>query len=454
MSAVWLRDGSVAFAVWRGNLYTVASSGGQPVPLLTIDRSKEIDVHQMAELPDGRLLVATHLTAKGSEEVYRVEVIGPSSRETAFDGALLPMASPLNNRLLMLRLDANPGIWAFQYTGKWPLRISDGTLVVPGATEFSASREGSLLYAFESRAVRMRELVWLDRAGQFTGQIGTEHQDLYGPALSPDERRVAFGAKSGDSQEIFVRDLTNDIQSRVTFGIEYQELPSWFAAGQRLIYSEVDARSNRIVAKNADGSGTRHEIALGLGPRLSPDGRQLIYVIDENGMRRLRYAAIGGDGTAGPPQKLFSGDPEPDIRYAKFSPDGRLIVYAERQAGDTLDHLFITRFPSGEGRWQVSSDGGRSPVWSRSGDLFFASGPPNGPKQLMMVSVQSGQRVSIGAPRKLFSLSEDLDFASFAPSFDVTADGKRLLFVRSRGTAGQSALRWVFAQNWLSELEH
>jgi hypothetical protein len=72
----------------------------------------------------------------------------------------------------------------------------------------------------------------------------------------------------------------------------------------------------------------------------------------------------------------------------------------------------------------------------------------------MMVSVQSGGRVGIGAPRKLFSLSEDLDFASFAPSFDVTADGNRLLFVRSRRTAGQSELRWVFVQNWLSELEH
>lgn len=109
MSAVWRRDGSIALAVWRGNLYTVPASGGQPISMLTIDRTKEVDVHEMAELPDGRLILAIHLNAPEPAASIRVEIVGSSSRETAFDAPLLPMAPPANNRLLMLRSDVNPG---------------------------------------------------------------------------------------------------------------------------------------------------------------------------------------------------------------------------------------------------------------------------------------------------------------------------------------------------------
>jgi hypothetical protein len=454
MGAAWLTDGSIVFSVWRGSLYKVAAAGGQASPLITIDPKKEIDVHEVVGLPDGRLIVATHLNTEDvTNLIYRIEIVGPASRELAFDAPLFPIARTPNGYLLMRRVDANPGVWAFRDTGRWPLHVEDGFLVAAGAEVPSASNDGMLLYSRSSSDPQMRELVWVDRAGQVIGHAGTEQAELSTPALSPDGQRVAFAARSGSNLDVHVLDLANNIPSRVTSEAEDQVLPSWFPGGRRLIFAEVSRTASHIVARNADGSGARDELGLGSSPSMAPDGRHVLFIVVQQGQGLLRYAQLSPDGSMGPAQKVFATSPEPDIRMARFSPDGRLIVYNERVPSSAVE-LSITRFPSGEGRWQVSIGGGRAPVWSRTGELFFAAGAgTGGPRQMMVAAIKGGEHVTVGSPVTLFSLPDDFDTPSAGPHYDVTADGKRLLMVRTRRAPGQSAVRWVLVQNWLSEFE-
>jgi hypothetical protein len=79
----------------------------------------------------------------------------------------------------------------------------------------------------------------------------------------------------------------------------------------------------------------------------TPDGKSLVYGIDEGGIGRLRYAALGADGTIGPPQKIFDASPEPNIRDFALSPDGQLLAYVELTAAGQTE-LFLRRFPSGK----------------------------------------------------------------------------------------------------------
>lgn len=105
-----------------------------------------------------------------------------------------------------------------------------------------------------------------------------------------------------------------------------------------------------------------------------------------------------------------------------------------------------------DGRFPLAAAAPR--VWARTGELFFAAGAgTGGPKQMMVTSVKSGQQVTVASPVTLFSLPEDFDTPSAGPHYDVTADGKRLLMVRTRRAAGQATVRWVLVQNWLSEFE-
>ena len=61
-------------------------------------------------------------------------------------------------------------------------------------------------------------------------------------------------------------------------------------------------------------------------------------------------------------------------------------------------------FPSGEGKWQVSVNGGAVPRWSASGDwLFFLEDGQD--VKLMQADIVTTPSPNIGTPRALFSAS-------------------------------------------------
>ena len=122
-----------------------------------------------------------------------------------------------------------------------------------------------------------------------------------------------------------------------------------------------------------------------------------------------------------------------------------------RQAVD----LFLTRFPEGVGQWQVGTEGGRTPRWAKdSGVLFFIAG--SGPSRRAMVSVKfdSAQDPPLGEATRLFEMGGGLELdMSDSSRFDVTAAGRRFLFVRPAGRTGGAPQRMVLVQNWRAELK-
>src|SRR5262249_16210241 len=54
-----------------------------------------------------------------------------------------------------------------------------------------------------------------------------------------------------------------------------------------------------------------------------------------------------------------------DERNSSFSPDGKWLAYASNESG--IYQVYVGAFPDTGGKWQISSDGGTYPMWSRSG---------------------------------------------------------------------------------------
>ena len=52
-----------------------------------------------------------------------------------------------------------------------------------------------------------------------------------------------------------------------------------------------------------------------------------------------------------------------------FSPDGRALVYTSIESGRL--EVYVRPYPGPGGRRQVSTDGGNSPVWARTGKELF-----------------------------------------------------------------------------------
>jgi len=114
------------------------------------------------------------------------------------------------------------------------------------------------------------------------------------------------------------------------------------------------------------------------------------------------------------------------------------------------EEIYVERYPELGNRQQISTSGGRVPVWSRDGrELFFGS--LDG-RQMLAVPVQSGTTLVAGRPQVLF---EDAMVASlsFRP-YDIAPDG-RFLIIRNGHTeaGGGTASNLIVVQNWTEELK-
>jgi hypothetical protein len=80
------------------------------------------------------------------------------------------------------------------------------------------------------------------------------------------------------------------------------------------------------------------------------------------------------------PDHPKAGQPEPLVHLpgvqwdAAFSPDGHWLAYVSNEGGP--NQVFVQPFPGGPaaGKWQISNEVGRYPLWSHNGrELFYFS---------------------------------------------------------------------------------
>jgi len=106
----------------------------------------------------------------------------------------------------------------------------------------------------------------------------------------------------------------------------------------------------------------------------------------------------------------------------------------------------VQPFPGAGGKWQISINGGRMPVWAPNGrELFYRSGD-----QTMAVEVTAGGAFASGKPRMLF---EGQYFTPpGATHYDVAPDGKRFLMMKNV-TPEAPLTQMNLVENWFEELK-
>jgi hypothetical protein len=131
-----------------------------------------------------------------------------------------------------------------------------------------------------------------------------------------------------------------------------------------------------------------------------------------------------------------SGTPVPFLRtefiesQGQFSPDGHWIAYASDESGHDQFEVYVRPFPSGAGKWKVSSNGGVGPRWRSDGKELFYLEPDGLIHCLMAVPIQAGSRLvfKADAPKPLFAFRGRTNLAqSNAFAYSVAANGERFL---------------------------
>jgi hypothetical protein len=116
--------------------------------------------------------------------------------------------------------------------------------------------------------------------------------------------------------------------------------------------------------------------------------------------------------------------------------------------------VYVSTFPPGGGKWQISDDVGSQPKWSDTGrELFYRTGDG-----IMAVEVTgSGDSFKAGKPRPLFTGpylgglgGVTVPGLSF-PDYDVATDGQRFVMFKGGGNdVGVSTVNIV--TGWFDEL--
>jgi serine/threonine-protein kinase len=137
-----------------------------------------------------------------------------------------------------------------------------------------------------------------------------------------------------------------------------------------------------------------------------------------------------------------------------ISPDGRWITYESHESG--RPEVYVRPFPDVEsgGRWQISTAGGRWPLWTPDGgEILYLQPSVLRAGTMMAAAVEPGRTFSAGSPRALFEVAYSPNFSG--RSFDVSADGQRLLMIKPSAQQDDNAPppQLVVVLNWIEELK-
>jgi eukaryotic-like serine/threonine-protein kinase len=447
MSAAWLNDGTIVFAVWREHLYRVPATGGTPARLLEINPATEVDFHFVALLPDDRLLIAPHRRAEGTTAF---EILDGSKRTVLTeDGSVLEMRPTRDGRMLVLRSGANPGLWIAPFASG-TLDLSKATLVQADAAAFSLASDDTLLMRVSAPV--MSSLGWTDSSGRVSPVPGGPTVvRRNGLAVSPDGRQAAFVVSARGAVNMVVRDLQTGADTALTFnratdvkGTWMLHDPQWHPAGNRLLYAMggVEAAA-RIFEQRLDIAGPPRALVAGISASISHDGRTLYVIDDVRGEGRLSRRTINTDGSIGPAEMML---PDTDVDDLVPSPDGRIaavVFHADRDRRE-IDLLAL----DGGARQRVTTDRGVHPHFSSDGRTLYFLGnerAANGRRTLrVMRAPVTATPLQVGKPEPVFGEATTADRLEIT-QFDVTRDG-RLLVAIEDSTSRRS--RSVLVQNW------
>jgi len=435
--ASWGPDDTIVFAPRdRSGLYRVTASGSVPVEVTTLDLRKGECCHRSPEfLPGGKALIFTDYTQTDSE--IALYVLETGERRSLVPGGNLARYASSGH----LVYELGGALFAVPFDVA-RLETMGASVPIVGIkhqvaySQFSLSSHGWLAYV-GGGAPRNATLVWVDRNGA-ESPVPAPPADYYNLRLSPDGVFLAaYVGSENNTSNMSVYDLSRDAGTRLTFDASVS-VPAWSPDGKQIAFTSIRS-GHALMRMNADGSGTPEQLLKSdyeiSAQSWSPDGRFLVFF--------QSHPETDGDIWVLPLEGERKPEPflqtKADEGATTISPDGRFLAYISNESGRA--EVYVQAFPGSGGKWQVSTEGGTEPVWSRNGgELFYRSGD-----KMMAVSLEIEPSFKARTPRFLFA-DPYVKHGWFIANYDVSPDGQSFLMVKSEGAEEPAQL--VLVQNW------
>ncbi len=444
----WNRDDVIIFSARfdRTGIDRVSAGGGPVTNVIRLDTTRNMSNARWPHfLPDGEHFLYTTQAATRSSDFSGAMYV--ASLDGSVDKHLMDISSNVEYRdgkILFVRQDA----LVVQDFDAGSLEIAGDAVPVvnkigyaPNRSKgvFSTSRDGVLVYLSVNRVGR--SLSWIDRKQNVLVPIENVLIDN-AASLSADNTKIFFDSYDPVAKnfDIWVLDVARGLKSRLTFDASDDSDPVPSPGGDRFVYT-IWKEGNELYIKSS--AGTDEPTVLqrsGVSTQAtdwSLDGKYLLFQdVDQTADWDLWYRSMSGESLAVPFVKTDFTE-----ENAKFSPNGKWVAYNSDESARS--EVYVRAFPSGRGKWQISSGGGIAPVWDRKGTMIYYQSD----RGVMGTAVQmTATSFDVGETRMIFRNPSQAGLRIHG----ITLDGTRILV--SHLPTNQTAVPLTLVTDWRSSL--
>jgi eukaryotic-like serine/threonine-protein kinase len=459
----WNKDGVILWGSVQG-LQRVAAEGGKSEPITKLAES-ETGHYWPHFLPDGQHYLYTTWSGKAANRAIVAGSLDAPNQKT-------PVLAVGSNAGY-----SEPGYLVFhRESAVYAQLFHAGDLKVSGEPErianeiafdastgfgtFSVSSKGALAYFFGSNTAASQtgaqtdlsewQLSWFSRSAQFIKAVGSPGAYRGVEAFTKTDR-VAVHRHDANGGDIVVFEPGGSNLRLTTNAAQHNSMPIWSPDGSQIVFASLRNGKWGLYQKLSSGSGTDqmlYESDLTVAPMSwSPDGKHIVFwVQDPAASGDIWVLTLDGDKWKA--EKLIAtpfNETHPQI-----SPDGKWIAFTDNSK-DSRNEIYVQSFPVGNGKFQISDNGGDWPRWKGDNkELFYLSvgnpGTPGVPlppipNQRLLYSVvmkANGQAIEKeGLPKQvLIFVGIDLPHSggSYNP-YAVTPDGQQFLVTQYAPTS-------------------
>ncbi len=429
--------GGGAFEELKG-LYHVNASGGTLTSLTHVDIKRKEHSHEYPRvLDDGKTVVFTIWYGTVDHAELAVTSLDDGSKVSPLGILAARALGVVNGQLVYVRADGTVMAVPFDVSKRRvsgvPVQVLDSVRMIGAETGYAAAyltQSGGLVYA---TGVLNRRLVWVDQNGATHDAFG-EPREFQFARLSPDGQRAALGIGTGTGSNVWILDFAAGTLTPLTTTGRSRN-PNWSSDSRRVLYGSNYSGQAALWWQPADGGGPA--VMAGV-PRhnpwfvdLSPDGHTAVFNAIYDGTFNLETFSLDPAHA----ERDVSASPTATEVFGRFSPDGHSIAYNSDESG--RPEVYVRSFPDVGSRIQVSTGGGRRPVWAPDGSKLYYWED----NRLMSATLARDPTRRIVSRKPLFDRHYETDY-------DISHDGTRFLMIETE----TSGLNLVVVPNWLTDL--
>jgi serine/threonine protein kinase/Tol biopolymer transport system component len=430
----WNANGVIVFSpVSNGALHQVAAAGGMSKPVTVLD-SLELEVNNRWPffLPDNEHFLYTAQTNKASldEDAEQIRIgslsggNGPvlirATSNAVYDGGYILYYK--QNSILMQPFDAG----ALKLSGD-PAPIVENVLYsrVRSKGAFTVSQTGRMVYLGTSKS--SDEMAIYSSNGLIQNRIRIKSSPTTA-TFSPDGQFYALDIydEAAKNTDLWIHDIARNSDTRLTFDKGVEIVPAWSPDAKKVYFSSNRSGTFSIYEKNSNGTGDETLLYSTKNPAyctdVSNDGTKMLISVQTQGVQKWDVGLF--DLATKKYTPLLTS--EFNEWVATFSPDGKWFTYKSNETGRY--EVYIRPTDGSPSKWQVSTNGGENPRWSRNGKEILY---PISDQQIVSTAVSvSGNQIEVGKSVQLFKI--DPGFQNSVS--DISSDGKMILTSRTLNT--------------------